>query len=347
MQICCLFRRLTKTIWGALVSFWSNYSSNLHFCIEFDVFLGDMNNPTLHEISIRELRKHFPSAASDDLSEDFFISEVYYKEGLDTLKEPCRVNGYMAIFCLEGELTAEINLNRYEISANTVVINVPGNISRIHKLGSATSRLHFMVIAASDEFISGSRVDFARLFDESIAILSNPCFRINEEQRAVFRSYFELVQTLVAQKLPGIEQAALRDLVSSALYYAGAVWKNQIESAPRHQVEAAPSSTRAKLVFESFLKLVAKYHSRERGMAFYAEKLCLTPKYLSKLIKTVSGQSGPEWIDSFVIVEAKNMLKYSDMPIKEIVYRLNFPNSSVFYKFFKSHTGQTPSEYRK
>ena len=105
-------------------------------------------------------------------------------------------------------------------------------------------------------------------------------------------------------------------------------------------------SVRSKLVLEQFLTLVSEHHDKERGMAFYAEKLCLTPKYLSKIVRAASGKSGPEWIDSFVILEAKNMLKYSDMPIKEIVYKLNFPNSSVFYKFFKTHTGQTPSEYR-
>jgi YesN/AraC family two-component response regulator len=81
-------------------------------------------------------------------------------------------------------------------------------------------------------------------------------------------------------------------------------------------------------------------------MSFYASKLCLTPKYLSKLIKQASGRSAPDWIDSFVILEAKNMLKYSDISIKEIVYKLHFANQSVFYKFFKSHTGITPSEYR-
>ena len=82
-------------------------------------------------------------------------------------------------------------------------------------------------------------------------------------------------------------------------------------------------------------------------MRYYAERLCLTPKYLSKVIKQVSGRSAPEWIDAFVVLEAKNMLRYSDMAIKEIVYTLHFPNQSVFYKFFKSHTGQTPSEYRR
>ncbi len=81
-------------------------------------------------------------------------------------------------------------------------------------------------------------------------------------------------------------------------------------------------------------------------VGFYADKLCLTPKYLSKLIRNATGRSAPEWIDAYVILEAKNMLKYSNATIKEIVFRLNFPNQSVFYKFFKARTGMTPTEYR-
>ena len=114
----------------------------------------------------------------------------------------------------------------------------------------------------------------------------------------------------------------------------------EAKKAPRGQ------SARARMIFEQFIKLVTEHHSSQRNMAFYAEHLCLTPKYLSKLVKQVSGRSAPDWIDSFVILEAKNMLKYSDATIKEIVYQLHFPNQSVFYKFFKSHTGLTPSEYR-
>ena len=67
---------------------------------------------------------------------------------------------------------------------------------------------------------------------------------------------------------------------------------------------------------------------------------------MSKLIKTATGKSAPEWIDAYVILEAKNLLKYSSDNIKQIVFKLNFPNQSVFYKFFKSRTGMTPSEYR-
>ena len=108
-----------------------------------------------------------------------------------------------------------------------------------------------------------------------------------------------------------------------------------------------PSSTsRGRQVFDQFIRLVASNYSKHRNVGFYADQLCLTPKYLSKLIKSATGRSAPEWIDAYVILEAKNLLKYSSSTIKEIVYMLNFPNQSVFYKFFKARTGMTPSEYR-
>jgi len=143
----------------------------------------------------------------------------------------------------------------------------------------------------------------------------------------------------------------LSRLLSSAFYFFCSLWQDQIKAAskegiPFDKLGASRVSSRSKMVCESFLQLVRDHHTSERNMSFYADKLCLSPKYLSKVVKDVSGQSGPQWIDSFVVLEAKNMLKHSNMPIKEIVYRLNFQNSSVFYKFFKAHTGMTPSEYR-
>ncbi len=81
-------------------------------------------------------------------------------------------------------------------------------------------------------------------------------------------------------------------------------------------------------------------------MGFYAAQLNLTPKYLSTLIRQTSGRTASEWIDDYVILEAKNLLKYSTMSVQEIAYSLNFPNQSFFGKYFKNHTGQTPSGYR-
>ena len=122
-------------------------------------------------------------------------------------------------------------------------------------------------------------------------------------------------------------------------YVLAGVWSSHIDAD-----KAVPS--RVRVVFEQFIKLVSEYHTQYRNVGFYADKLCLTPKYLSRIIKDATGRSAPDWIDAYVILEAKNLLKYSGDAIKEIVYKLNFPNQSVFYKFFKARTGMTPSEYR-
>ena len=131
-------------------------------------------------------------------------------------------------------------------------------------------------------------------------------------------------------------------------YDNGNSWKEigRIPDEEENEEEEAVQTNRSKAIFDQFIKLVSQNYIRHRNVGFYADKLCLTPKYLSKLIKDTSGRSAPEWIDSYVVLEAKNLLKYSNAAIKEIVYTLNFPNQSVFYKFFKARTGMTPSEYR-
>ena len=84
----------------------------------------------------------------------------------------------------------------------------------------------------------------------------------------------------------------------------------------------------------------------EKGVDFYARKMCMTPKSLTTLVKNASGRTATQWIDAFLVLEAKNLLKYSDLTVKEIGYRLNFQSIPSFHKFFKNQTGLTPNEYR-
>ena len=75
--------------------------------------------------------------------------------------------------------------------------------------------------------------------------------------------------------------------------------------------------------------------------------MCITPKYLSSIVKDVSGKNAGEWITEYVILEAKVLLKSSKMDVQGIAYKLNFPNQSFFGKYFKQKTGMTPGQYRK
>ena len=163
------------------------------------------------------------------------------------------------------------------------------------------------------------------------------------EEKAIAVRYLDLATAVLEADVPN-KRECISSLISSLLYLSEGVFNHRLDSA-RNQT-AAPSS-RAEDIFGKFVRLLSEHHLRERTVSFYAEKLCLSPKYFSKLIKSASGRSAPDWIDSFVVMEAKNFLRYSDMSIKEIVYRLHFTDQPTFTKFFKAHTGMTPAQFRK
>lgn len=299
-----------------------------------------------HEVNIREL-KHLSqgSIVNDNLSDDLFTAEMHYESKMDIIEYPCRFHGYMAFFCIKGEFEVEINLKKFTIRKDSMFIYTPGNIVRVTNIDPREKEsVHFVVVAISEDLMSSTRFDFSKLYNESLRLLESPCVVINENERGLYRKYFDLIQEVSKMRMPNMRESVTA-LISSIFYLMGAMWTDRLTAAKKNGGDEM--STRSKIVLEDFLLLVRDYHTKERSLSFYADKLYLTPKYLSKLIKSVSGKSAHEWIDSFVILEAKNLLKYSDMSIKSIVYELNFPNQTTFYRFFKTKTGMTPSEYRK
>ncbi len=299
---------------------------------------------SLLNIGLKQIRKLVPVQNEIQLEDDFFILDVKYSDDLQFLKYPCRSDAYIAIFCKSGALDFEVNLRSYPVKKGTLFISTPGNIVKINKPTSEDGRkFEFIVVAISKEYLSSISFDFKKIFDDRMKLLTEPCVQLDDRNIAFCVKYLELFGEIISSDVPN-KKDAVRSLIASLFYVLGGLMEKNANRTPesvRCQV-----NSRVKLIFEHFMSLVTEHHTTERNMAFYARRLGLTPKYLSKLIKQVSGRSAPDWIDSFVILEAKNMLKYTDNSIKEIVFKLHFPNPSVFYKFFKAHTGMTPSEYR-
>lgn len=310
---------------------------------------------SLKTIGIRQIRSILTGREDSSLGDDIFICDLsssavsaeQQKAVLDLLQYPIRIDGYTVVFCVSGQVTVDINLHSFDVSPNMLLINVPGNILRVsmsQMTDTMLSESRFVLVVLSREFMSGVHFDFNKMFSDSLTLFNNPIICLTDEQLELAKRYFFLAHDLLNPALTN-RREAVSSLLASLMYVFGSVWSDNLLSA--REAGASVSALRLQQLFDRFIQLVTEYHDSERGMAFYADKLCLTPKYLSKLVKQASGRSAPDWIDAFVILEAKNMLKYSDAPIKEIVYKLHFPNQSVFYKFFKTHTGLTPSEYRK
>ena len=296
-------------------------------------------------IDIKELRRIIPKQEGIRLDDDFMAIDVRDGKNLQFLNYPFRANAYFAVFCQNGGVDVEINLSRYRMDENTMLISMPGSILRVvDPINSLSSQGLFIIVAISKQLLSEIIIDMTRLFDRHLDVISNPCFQLGRDEMDFLHKYLNLIKDVMDSEISSRKEAVASLIASSFYVIGGLMEKRMVKS-----VDSQPSSSaqlRMKMLFDNFMSLVGEYHTTERGMAFYASHLGLTPKYLSKLIKQYSGRPAPEWIDSFVILEAKNMLKYSGFTIKEIVYNLNFPNPSVFYKYFKSHTGMTPSEYR-
>jgi AraC-like DNA-binding protein len=113
-----------------------------------------------------------------------------------------------------------------------------------------------------------------------------------------------------------------------------------------HKVEDNREKTHYEAVLEKYLKVVQDNYKEQRGLEFYADKLCVTSKHLSKVIKETSGKPANDWIDELVALEAKALLKSTNMTIQQISDELNFPSQSFFGKYFKRVAGVSPSEYK-
>lgn len=106
------------------------------------------------------------------------------------------------------------------------------------------------------------------------------------------------------------------------------------------------SSDRDKMLFQQFLDLLSHEQQKRRQVNYYAEKLCITPKYLSSVCRKVTGKSPIRWITDGVMEDCYQLLRTTDLTVKEISNRMGFPNSSFFGQYFREQAGMTPLEFR-
>lgn len=300
-----------------------------------------MKDQSLINISLPYFKSRFPEASSLSLGDDFYILDAALKEYHNPLYQPCRFDGFMICYCVNGTMKMSVNLTEIELSSGMIYMNVPGNIIRLNEIvGGCDQDIRVLCMALTKDFFHGLNVEVCKLFNEGLSMLEKPCMQLSDKDFQLIDNLIRYIINLLQMDVSYKKEAVLSAL-SSLFYILIGAWTSDSNTKQDNEL-----SNRSKVIFDKFMRLVMEYHTQYRNVGFYADQLCLTPKYLSKLIKNATGRSAPEWIDSYVILEAKNLLKYSGNTIKEIVFKLNFPNQSVFYKFFKAHTGMTPTEYR-
>ncbi len=249
------------------------------------------------------------------------------------------------MLCLEGNFDILIRGNIHRIS--------PGTLIFIHReafgsfLNFSGSNLSVKLATASHKFLNSLNFDINVISSINFTPERAPVIQLTPQSQMLVTRYFELMSLNLSEN----NQPVYINSISRNLYAALIYQTLQIGAENRAIDTSAATATgrvsRRHSYVRSFLQLLHTNYTEHRNVAFYAEKMFLSPKYLSSIVKDITGHSAAEWIDHVVIIEAKNLLRYSGLNIQQVAYRLNFANQSSFGKYFKHFTGLSPTEFQK
>ena len=259
---------------------------------------------------------------------------------MQVFRFPCRIDAFIIGVGTEGETSVSFNLHEFKLKKDSIFIFTPKNVLQVN------SQQYFKadVIAISPDFMRRINIDIKLLSRLFLSVEKQPCLRLCEAEWAgITGSFAEIRSESLPRPGDVYSPEVLRSMIRTLAYKVCRIIGRHIESQPAPETSAR---SRNDEYFNQFMSELTKHYMQERSVGFYAGQLHLTPKYLTTIIRKTSGRTAAEWIDDYVVLEAKNLLKYSTMSIQEIAYHLNFSTQSFFGKYFRNHTGMPPSAYR-
>lgn len=277
------------------------------------------------------MAQEFPQV---DLPVDMIAWTDVNEDTLNLYRQSCRLEACIFALCMEGEIKVSINLSDMVIGPNQLVTLLPGSIIQFFE---HTERVRIAFIAYSAHCINDSHG-----LKEEVEAFSQPFSMPSVQLDSLSASYLTDYFALFARITTGPKELPL-ELAQSSL-------KNMLLGV-RHIYSHSPvqqnrSFSKQKELCNRFFQLVIEHYATHRQASFYAERLQVTPQYLSTVVKEVTGKNAIDIIAHVVLVDARRKLRSTGMTIQEIGYSLNFPNPSFFGKYFKRYTGVTPQQYR-
>lgn len=242
-----------------------------------------------------------------------------------------------AICLLEhGEILFESNLFSQRVKAPAVFTIAPSAIRKFNQLDTPYDAKIFFF--RKEVFLEGQAdVNYLEKF-EFFERAGQQVVPLNGEQHQKFKTYFDLVHEKSLDTAPHTTEI-IRSLTYIILHEIDDVHQSL-------NPQASSPDDPDRHILSKFKTLLAEHFLEERQVSFYAEKMHLTPKYFSTVIKEASGKTAGAWINEMLLLEAKARLQRKDLTVAEIAHQLNFSDPSHFGKFFKKHTGMSPAQYR-
>lgn len=263
-------------------------------------------------------------------------------EGYKTARlfnDPMRIDAIVFILCTKGSIQFSCNLEEYKVEEGSLLLLPPksmvmSTVEEIEKKGYA--------VIFDPEFLGECNFNISRFTSLMIQITGQIHVKLTDSEQHRLLRGLEMLEMLIAEQVESpFREDVIRSMVETLMYQFCEVYATHINPDGKGQ-----KISRQEAYFRQFLKELGEHYAERQGVTYYAEKLCISSRYLTTIVRRISGLTVTEWMNRFLVMEAKYLLKYSDLSIQEIAYRLSFPDQSFFGKHFKQHVGVSPSLYR-
>ena len=261
---------------------------------------------------------------------------LYKINGTNNFKPyPITLDCIVITLCIRGSIGGKIDMIDMKLTPSDLIVMLPGQI-----IGYGKPSEDFCAIVGIFTKTFAEEIHLPDYTPSALTVMSvNTSKKVDDRDLDVIKLYIKTISDLTSKEdHPNVLQI-VRHLTISLFYYI-------VRDLKQTKDKKQGNMTRTHILVQAFLDNLQKYHKQERSVEFYAKQISVSPKHLSQTLKKATKRSASEWIDSFVILEAKAMLKNTDKTIQQISYELHFPNQSFFGKYFKRLESMSPKAYR-
>lgn len=256
---------------------------------------------------------------------------------LDGFRTPYRLKLNLMVVCVHGAISATIDLNMRRMTAGQIMVLRPGHI--IDDVTTTEDFSGYFLLVDDAKYMDTLPLASGYMATCLVYFKDHSIISVDESDMESVK----MIYTLLKQKMYKVGQPygqlTFNTLCELLFFETLSLYSSVMDKKPVRK-------TRREELLARFISLVEQNYTVNRSVNFYAEKLYLSAKHLSAVVKQCSGLTAGEWIEKKVIREAKYLLRTSPKTIQQIAMELNFANQSFFGKYFKNLTGQTPRQYR-
>ena len=266
---------------------------------------------------------------------DLILLENAIEQLSANIYAPFKSNMTATFICLEGSARIVVNMENFAIEPSKVIIVLLGQTCQFTDI---SDDFHCRVILMSRDFSDGLFSGIEKMHPFYLQMSQHAVTQMDNCEN-VFNIYYELLRNITQSPRERYRLEAAKHL-TLATFYGYSYEAHNLN-------ETATTNGRKGEIYARFMALIQQNYKQERTLSFYADQLCITPKYLSQVVMQVSGKTALSLIEEYVITECRALLSSTDMTIQQIADAMNFPSQSVFGKYFKRVVGVSPKGYRE